>query len=179
MYYWLEVGNEEEDMEMETTGIVGAIFIAPTAGASMQPVTEVRAVPGRGLEGDRYFYGKGSFSRWPGPHREVTLIAEEALREMAESTGVMLLPEQSRRNILTRGIDVNGLLHQTFSIGSVRMKGLRLCQPCKYLARLTDLPDLVPALLNRGGLRARILTEGVISIGDPIVQVTSTSPHST
>lgn len=157
---------------METIGGIVAIFIAPAAGAPMQAVTSVLAVPGRGLEGDRYFYGAGSFSRWPGPHREVTLIAEEALREMAESTGVVLLPEQSRRNILTRGIDVNGLLHQTFSVGPVKMKGMRLCQPCKYLARLTDLPGLVPAMLNRGGLRARILTEGVISNGDPIVSVT-------
>lgn len=157
---------------METPGTVRAIFIAPDAGGVMNVVERVRAVPGRGLEGDRYFYQRGSFSRWPGPHREVTLIASEALVEMEAETGIALPPDQSRRNILTVGIDVNQLLHQTFDVGPVTMRGMRLCQPCKYLARLTDLSDLVPAMLNRGGLRARILSEGIVSAGDRIVPVT-------
>lgn len=150
------------------TGTLRDLFIAPTAGAPMQRVPEVRAVVGRGLEGDRYFYEAGSFSRWPGPHREVTLIAEEDLAEMAAETGIVLAPIESRRNLLVRGVPLGELLKQEFVVGPVRLRGMRICQPCKYLARLTEQPDLVPALVHRGGLRARILTDGVMRVGDAV-----------
>lgn len=159
-------------MDQQAAGMEGQvveIFVAPEAGALMEAVSSIRAVPGRGLEGDRYFYQKGSFSRWPGSHREVTLISKESLEDMAEQSGIVLRPDESRRNIVTSGIDLNALLHRTFSVGPVHMQAVRLCQPCKYLARLSDNPDLVPAMLNRGGLRARILTEGVFSVGDCII----------
>ena len=149
-------------------GAVVALFIAPEAGAPMQAVEAARAVPGRGLEGDRYFEARGSFSRWPGPHRDVTLIAEEALAEMAREAGVTLAPEASRRNVLVRGVPLNDLIKQTFAVGEVRMEGLRLCQPCKYLARISGVPSVLPGLIKRGGLRARILDEGVIHVGDTI-----------
>lgn len=131
----------------------------------MQAVEAARAVPGRGLEGDRYFDHRGSFSRWPGPHRDLTLIAEEALEEMEREADVRLAPEASRRNVLVRGVPVNSLIGETFSVGDVRVQGLRLCQPCKYLVRLTGEPRLLPHLVGRGGLRARILDEGVIRAG--------------
>lgn len=149
-------------------GVVTGIFIAAEAGALMQRVEQARTVSGRGLEGDRYYFQQGSFSRWPGPHRELTLIAVEGLEEMARETGIELAPEQSRRNILTRGTALNELVGQAFYAGPVLLRGMRLCQPCKYLARLVDEPDLVRALLNRGGIRARILSEGVISVGDAV-----------
>ena len=134
----------------------------------MQAVEAARAVPGRGLEGDRYFDHQGSFSRWPGPHRELTLIAEEALGEMARVADVRLAPEQSRRNVLTRGVPLNDLIKATFFVGDVRVRGIRLCQPCKYLVRLTGKPGLLPHLVGRGGLRARILEEGLIRAGDAV-----------
>lgn len=154
-------------------GEVTGIFTAPEAGASMRRVQAVRAVPGRGLEGDRYYEGAGSFSRWPGPHREVTLIAEEALAELAREADVLLRPEESRRNLLTRGLSLNRLKGQTFYVGGVRMQGIRLCQPCKYLVRLTGKPGLLPGLIGRGGLRARILEEGIIRVGEPVFSVDS------
>ena len=149
-------------------GNVLGILTAPAANAPMQPRDRVRAVPGRGLEGDRYYAQRGSFSRWDGPHREVTLIASEALEEMARETGVTLTPEQSRRNILTGGVPLNDLVGKSFYVGPVRMQGIRLCQPCKALARRTQKPDLLRALLFRGGLRARVLTAGDIQVGDSI-----------
>ncbi len=149
-------------------GTVVALFIAPEAGAPMQAIEAARAVPGHGLEGDRYFEARGSFSRWPGPHRDVTLIAEEALAEMARETGTRLAPEASRRNVLVRGVPLNDLIKQSFAVGGVRMEGLRLCQPCKYLARMSGEPGVLPGLIKRGGLRARILNEGVIHVGDAI-----------
>lgn len=155
------------------TGTVVNIFIAPEAGAPMQAVESVRAVPGRGLEGDRYFDGEGSFSRWPGSHREVTLIAEEGLSAMEEEMGVAFPAPLSRRNVLVRGVPLNDLVNQTFRVGEVEMKGVRLAQPCKYLARVSDEPAVLPGLVNRGGLRASILTEGVIRVGDAVGEVES------
>jgi MOSC domain-containing protein YiiM len=134
----------------------------------MVAVPDVRAVPGRGLEGDRYFAGQGSFSRWPGPHREVTLIAEEALEEMRRKAGAHLAPEASRRNILVRGVPLNDLIRTPFTVGAVQLEGVRLCQPCKYLARLAGEPGVLPGLVDRGGLRARILTPGRIHEGDAV-----------
>lgn len=139
----------------------------------MHAMETVQAVSGRGLQGDRYFDAAGSFSRWPGPHREVSLIATEALLEMQAATGIILSPELSRRNLLTTGVPLNDLIKQTFWIGGVQFQGLRLCQPCKYLVRKTGIPNLVRPLINRGGLRARILTTGVLHVGDSI---TATAP---
>lgn len=158
------------------TGTLVAIYRAPEAGAPMHPVEAVRAVAGRGLEGDRYFYDQGSFSRWPGPHREVTLIAEEALAEMAEATGVVLAPQASRRNLLTRDVPLNDLVGRPFTIGTVHLEGIRLCEPCKYLVRLTGEPGLLPALVHRGGLRARILEGGLLQAGAVIRPVNTGKP---
>ncbi|MDX1546140.1 MAG: MOSC domain-containing protein [Rhodothermales bacterium] len=148
-------------------GTVAALSLAPEAGAPMRSVQVVRAVPGRGLEGDRYFDGAGSFSRWPGPHRDLTLIAEEDLAAM-QAEGIHLAPEASRRNVLVRGVPLNDLVGRPFCVGTVTVRGERLCQPCKYLARLTGEPGLLPAMIGRGGLRARILTEGVLHVGDEV-----------
>ena len=156
-------------------GTVVQLYIAPEAGAPMEAIGAVRAVPGRGLEGDRYFAGEGSFSRWPGPHREVTLIAEEGLAAMAEAVGVTLPPEASRRNVLVRGVPLNDLVGATFAVGGVRMQGLRLAQPCKYLARVSGVPEVLPGLIHRGGLRARILDEGVIRVGDAVRRLDAAS----
>ena len=151
---------------MDWTGTLVRIFTAPEAGAPMETRDVVRAVPGRGLAGDRYFTGAGSFSRWPGPRREVSLIAEEALMEMEAATGIVLDPADSRRNLLTRGVPLNDLVRTEFMIGPVRLRGIRLCQPCKRLVRLTDHDDaLIPALVDRGGLRAQILSAGDLRPG--------------
>ena len=148
-------------------GRVAGLFIAPTKGAPMQPVEAAHAVPGCGLEGDRYFDGAGSFSRWPGPHRDLTLIAEEDLAAM-RAEGIALAPEESRRNVLVRGVPLADLVRQRFWIGEVEVEGARRCQPCKYLVRLTGEPRLLPGMIGRGGLRARILSEGTIGVGDVV-----------
>lgn len=150
-------------------GTLQAIFVAPAAGAPMQRVAAAEAVPGRGLRGDRYFEAAGSFSRWPGPHRDLTLIAEEALAALACEAGLPLAPEASRRNLLTRGVPLASLVGATFRVGAVLVKGLRPCQPCAYLERRAALPGLLHALRGRGGLRAHILQPGSLAVGDTIL----------
>lgn len=150
-------------------GQVVSLHIAPAASAKMQTVHEVRAVPGRGLEGDRYFLGTGFYSPRPSPGgREVTLIeieSVEALESDAERSRIKLAAADARRNIATSGVPLNHLVDTEFWVGSVLMRGIRLCEPCKHLEELTQ-PGVMGGLVHRGGLRARILTEGVIRAGD-------------
>jgi MOSC domain-containing protein YiiM len=148
-------------------GSVVGIFVAPTGEAAVEPRDEVMAVAGSGLEGDRYFDGTGTYSQTPGTGRHVTLVESEALDAAATDYGVDLPPGASRRNIVTEGIALNHLVGKEFTVGAVRLKGTRLCEPCSHLAKLTGKP-VVKALIHRAGLRADILEGGPIRLGDEI-----------
>jgi MOSC domain-containing protein YiiM len=148
-------------------GRVEAIHVAAAAGGPMVPLGEARAVPGRGLEGDRYFSKTGTYSRPEGADRQITLIEVEALEALDRDYRIQLDPGESRRNVATRGVALNHLVGQRFRIGEVRLRGLRLCEPCSHMERLSGKP-VRSGLVHRGGLRAEILTEGVIRVGDPV-----------
>ena len=150
-------------------GSLAAIFTAPDKGAPVQAQPAARAEPGRGLEGDRYWAGRGAFSRWPGPRREVTLIAAEALAEAEAAFGVALSAGQHRRNLVVAGVLLEELVRAPFRIGSVRLEGVQVCAPCRYLVRVTGQERIFDALVGRGGLRARILEGGTLRVGDPVV----------
>jgi len=147
-------------------GRVVGIFVGPEAKAPLASVAEVRAEPGRGLEGDRYWLGQGTFWKRE-PDYEVTLIETEALETLAVETGVMLEPCEARRNLATRGVRLNALVNRQFRVGEATLLGIRLCEPCGHLERLTG-KTLRPGLASRGGLRASIVTGGVIRRGDAI-----------
>jgi MOSC domain-containing protein YiiM len=150
------------------TGVVAGLYVAPDKGAPMRALTEVRAVPGKGLEGDRYFAGAGTFTGDQRRDSEVTLMAVEDLHAMERETGVKLSPGDVRRNVVTEGADLRALVGREFSLGSVRLRAIRLSEPCRHLARLTD-ERVLKGLVHRSGLQAKILTEGVIRTGDAIV----------
>ncbi len=147
-------------------GTVVSINIAPSAEAPMESVEEVRAVPGQGLEGDRYFFKQGSFYK-PQPDRELTLIEAEAIEAMKRELDVNYGLSDSRRNIVTRDVPLNHLVGKEFLIGEVRARGLRLCEPCSHLQKLSH-QKVLPGLVHRGGLRAQILSEGMIQVGDTV-----------
>lgn len=144
-------------------GEVTGIYVTERKTAPMRPVESARAIAGNGLDGDRYAAGAGTFTPRSDRLRgyDLTLIESEVLEE------VHLAPEQSRRNVVTRGIDLNALVGREFRIGPVRAFGQRLCEPCVHLQRLTR-PGVVEALVHRGGLRADVLAGGDIRIGDRI-----------
>lgn len=149
-------------------GVVEQIAVATHAEAGMQLLERARAVAGRGLEGDRYASNAGTFSPRAGhrPGYELTLIAAEVVEELtARDASLDFL--STRRNILTRGIDVNALVGRDFEIGGVRCRGLRLAEPCAHLERLSG-PGLLRPLIHRGGLRADIRTGGDLRPGDSI-----------
>ena len=148
-------------------GKVVSINITPEAAQPIASVDEVRAVPGKGLEGDRYFSKDGSFSKNPGGGREVTLIEIEAIEALERDYKCKLNPGDARRNIVTRDVPLNHLVDREFTIGEVRLRGVRVNEPCNHLAGLTD-DKVKRGLVHRGGLRADILTEGTIKAGDTV-----------
>lgn len=133
----------------------------------MVSVAEVRAVPGKGLEGDRYFRQTGTYSNYPGPGRDVTLIEIEAIEAMKRDCNIEIAPGESRRNIATHGVPLNHLVGREFEVGEVRLRGVRLCEPCSHLERLTQ-KAVRNGLIHRGGLRAEILSGGTIRVGDEV-----------
>lgn len=150
-------------------GTVVAIYIGRSAAEPMNSVERVKAVPGTGLEGDRYSAAQGTF--FPGragyPDKEVTLIEQEALDALLAEYRVELRAHESRRNLLTSGVALNHLVGRRFQVGKATLCGIRLCEPCGHLERLTGRS--LKGLVHRGGLRAQILAEGEIQVGDPIV----------
>lgn len=152
-----------------TRGAVLFIATAPRAGAPMQPRSQVEAVAGVGLVGDRYATSTGFYSTTPseGGGREITLIEAESLAAVARETGLRLRLHESRRNITTRGVRLDAFIGVRFWIGGVLCEGVRHCVPCVRLEQLTGQPVLKP-LVGRGGLRANIIAGGVIRVGDAV-----------
>jgi MOSC domain-containing protein YiiM len=148
------------------SGQVEAIFVAAERGELPAPVDRVRARAGRGLEGNRYYWAEGGAPRGCA----VTLIAAEAMDAVAQDGDVAIEPAATRRNVLTRGIDVNELVGKRFRIGDVECEGVELCEPCAHLESMTQ-PGVIKAFAHRGGLNADILTDGEISVGDAVTVV--------
>jgi MOSC domain-containing protein YiiM len=152
--------------------IVISLHIAPTGTAPMQSVDQVKAIAGRGLEGDRYFNQLGTYSNHPGTGRYVTLIEIEAIEALKRDYDIDMAAGSSRRNIVTRGVSLNHLVGHEIKIGDAILRGTRLCDPCSHLEKLTR-QGVMRGLIHRGGLRAEIVTGGIIRIGDAIVPLTS------
>lgn len=152
-------------------GLVVSIHVTPVGGAPMDAVEEVRAVAGKGLEGDRYFEGKGFYSDHPGPEREVTLIEEETVEALNRGHNLTVTSGETRRNITTRGVALNHLVGREFRVGEVVLRGIELCEPCKHLVDVTGKRSLLPNLIHRGGLNAQVLEGGCIRSGDTVQEV--------
>ena len=148
-------------------GRVVAIDTAPEEGKPMEERQEVQALAGKGLEGDRYAIEAGKFSGTKVGKRAVTLMEREAIEGARKEYGIELDEAETRRNVITEGVPVNHLVGKEFTIGGVRMRGYDLAEPCTYLESLTRV-GVRKALIHRGGLRAEILDDGPIRVGDAI-----------
>lgn len=149
---------------------IEAICIARGAGAPMQSLAEVEALFGVGLAGDRYANGIGFYSPRPTDPgaREVTLFEAEVLDWLEAEHGIELSAAEHRRNLTVRGVRLGELLGQRFTVGEVVLEGVKDCPPCEHLQGLVGKPVLEP-LVERGGLRARVLQGGTLRVGDAIV----------
>ena len=151
------------------TASVEAIFVGTTKRLAMSPTTEIEVIS-TGIAGDRYAAGAGSFSKTieeGDAGRHVTLIEAEAIEIAAIEFGVDWSAGIHRRNIVTRGVPLNGLINRWLRIGDVVLRGERHCHPCRHLEKLTTL-EAMRSLQMRGGLRARVVETGRIRVGDAI-----------
>lgn len=161
--------TKDLDHDPPHSGLVRSIWIASEAAAPMISIPAVRARAARGLEGDRYFLETGAFSRWPGPRRQLTLVAEESIQAASTASGTTLSPADLRRNVVTAGVDLDALVGREIQIGEVVLRGLQRALPCAYLERLSGRGDLRTLLREgRAGIRAEILTDGWIRVGDAV-----------
>src|SRR3954452_3380653 len=148
--------------ERGADGTIEALAVAPAAEAPMELIDGAQAHAGRGLEGDRYFTHEGTFSNPYSDGHDLTLIEGEVVDELG------LQPAEARRNVVTRGIDINALAGRLFRVGGAECVGRRLCEPCAHLQRLTH-PGILRDLVHRGGLRADVLAGGAIRLRDAVV----------
>jgi len=149
-------------------GIVERIAISSVAHELPEPVDRVEIVAGQGPRGDRKFAPKPMRRKG----KDLTLIEAEALEALRSKTGMELSHQESRRNILTRGIRLNDLVGRRFRVGEVECEGVTLNEPCTHLEALT-YPGVQDGLRSRGGLRADVLRGGTIAVGDEVVELSA------
>ena len=140
-----------------------AVFTAAKKRDDLHAVEEIEAVSGRGLRDDRYCR-RGDPEASGDPSQEITLIESEALDYLKRERGIDLAPSQTRRNLLTHGVALNDLVGKEFTVGNVRLRGIRLCHPCDHLEAMTH-QGVKEGLTMRGGLRAEILLGGILRPG--------------
>ena len=158
-------------------GSVVGVFVAPESAAEMVALSEVRAFADRGLEGDRFL--RDSWNAVNRSDKAVSLIEDEVLQLAAKELGLESIAQKTRRNIVTRGVPLIELLHRDFTIGGVVMRGIRLFEPCGHLVKVSKLPGIFKALDHRSGLKAAILSDGVIRVGDKIALQPAVSARAT
>jgi hypothetical protein len=149
-------------------GRVESIHVAASAGAAMECVREAELVTGRGIVGDRYFAGLGEFSPpVQDPDHELTLIEAEEVERFDAEGGFSFEAGAFRRNVVTRGVRLGELVGVEFTLGPATLRGVRLCEPCRYLAGLVH-PAVLERMLHRCGLRAAIVRGGRVRVGDAL-----------
>jgi MOSC domain-containing protein YiiM len=135
---------------------VEAIHLGAPDVAELEPVDSVRAVAGKGLEGDRHFHPEGAPAG-----QALTLVEAEVVAEVGLREG------ETRRQVTVRGVRLNDLVGRRFRVGEVECVGVELCEPCSHLEAMTR-PGIVKDLLHRAGINADLLTDGVILVGDEL-----------
>jgi MOSC domain-containing protein YiiM len=148
--------------------IVTHLHIAPRSFLPMKSQRELKLVTGRGVDGDRYMNERGFYSDRPEEGRQVTLFEIETLEALRRDHAIILMPEEHRRNITTRGAALNHLVGKKFWVGNAQLKGTRLSTPCRHIEQITG-KEIFNFLLNRSGLHALILEGSVVRVGDPIL----------
>jgi MOSC domain-containing protein YiiM len=152
------------------TGSVVEIWLAGAAAEPMRRVPSVEAVAGRGLAGDRYALGGGTWAQYPDLEKQVTLIDRDDVAAVAAETSSDLAPGDTRRNVVTTGIDLTTLVGRWFTAGDALLFGMKRCPPCTHLERLTGV-KLVKAMVHRGGINAAVFAGGTISAGSQVQPV--------
>ena len=138
------------------------ICIVSESGKKMEEMNSIKVIANKGIVNDRYFKENND------KNIQITLIESENVDYYNKISGNNLIPTDFRRNVITKGISLNKLVGKEILLGEVKLKVHDLCEPCRYLQELLGEKNLVKKLLNRGGLRCELLTNGNIKINDLI-----------
>jgi MOSC domain-containing protein YiiM len=151
------------------SGVVEQIAISPIKSELPGRVDSIEVVADQGPRGDRHFADEADPARraegW-----DLTLIEAEALEAFSAETGIPLSHEESRRNLLTRGIRLNDLVGKRFRVGAVECEGVQLCEPCSHLQGLTR-DGVLRGMVHRAGLNANVVAGGTIATGDEVTEL--------
>jgi MOSC domain-containing protein YiiM len=147
-----------------TAGVLTEIWTTGAAAAPMRRMSTGRLVAGAGLDGDRYALGGGTWAQYPDLEKQLTLIDRDDVAALAADVGVDLSPGDTRRNLVTEGVDLPALVGRWFAVGDALLFGMKRCPPCAHLERLTGA-RLVKAMLHRGGINAAVFAGAEIAEG--------------
>ncbi|HEY4605412.1 MAG TPA: MOSC domain-containing protein, partial [Blastococcus sp.] len=150
-----------------TGGVLTEIWLTEVAAAPMRRVRAGRLVAAAGLDGDRYALGGGTWARYPDLEKQLTLIDCDAVAAVAAEVGAELSPGDTRRNLVTVGVDLPALVGRWFTVGDAVLFGMKRCPPCAHLERLTGA-RLVKAMVHRGGINAAVFAGAEIAEGAPV-----------
>ena len=145
-------------------GVLTGIWMTSEAAAPMRQVSSARLLAGRGLQGDRYALGGGTWAQYPALEKQLTLIDAADVAAVAAEVGVPLTPGDTRRNLVTAGVDLPALVGRWFAVGDALLFGMKRCPPCTHLERLTGA-RLIKAMVHRGGINAAVFSGAPVAEG--------------
>lgn len=150
-------------------GIVKEILLAEKAGDALFSQHTAELHTGKGIVGDRYYLSQGTFSEDLAelPDFEVTLIEQEQIDAFNTTTGLAYSGADFRRNMVTKNININELVGKDFFVGKVKLRGIRLCEPCAHLSTMIG-KQVLEHMVHKAGLRAQIIIGGEVHISDLI-----------
>ena len=125
-------------------------------------VKSIDVLANKGILGDRHF------NEYNDPYCQLSLIESENIDYYNTKYGLNIPYTDFRRNVITKGINLNNLIGKKLQIGNVKVEGIDLCRPCKHLTEMLNQENILKEFLRRGGLRCQILSSSSISIGDEI-----------
>ncbi len=163
-------------LPMKLNAHIKAIYLATSAGAKMESVHSAKLDANKGIDGDRYAMGIGAYSATgPAKVRHISLISlsgiETANDRLKAGNEPAFDASETRRNIVLEGItaaELNNLVGKRFQLGNIQILGTELCTPCERPAQLLSRPSFMDAFEGRGGIRAEVLSSGILSIGDQL-----------
>tara|TARA_B100000003_G_scaffold50642_1_gene44576 strand:+ start:566 stop:1012 length:447 start_codon:yes stop_codon:yes gene_type:complete len=129
----------------------------------IKDVKTIEVIENKGVIGDRHF------NDFNDPYCQLTLIESENIDYYNSKYGLNFSYLEFRRNIITKGIQLNDLVGKKFLIGKVKVEGIDLCRPCRHLSETLNQNNIIKEFIRRGGLRCQILTSSKIEVGDKII----------